>query len=181
MVVKDLIIGALLGGSLLLFGLGLHKWLLGAAGLLIELGAAYLYRPACWIAFLILLFLLLLLGGAGTAVAPRSAGPVFCVTGVAGPLAGKQFFLSDRKSVLEFGRENCDVQFPPDTTGVGRHHCRVILQNGQPYLEDSNSRYGTFILNPPQKLAPNQPAPLAENASFSLARKDIIFRINKKQ
>ncbi len=45
---------------------------------------------------------------------------------------------------LLLGREQADIQFPPETPGVSRRHCSVMLSQGEMVVED-HSTYGTFV------------------------------------
>lgn len=108
------------------------------------------------------------------------ASPTYIITAISGPLTGKRYILSSRHASLEFGREDCEVLFPPDATSIGRHHCKVYLDSGKPYIVDNGSRNGTFILSPFYRLEAGRPIALPSDASFCLARNDIVFKLNIK-
>ena len=170
MIWKHLIVGLLLGGSLLLLGAGLKQTILGIGALLLELGAGAVAPVAAFGLFPVLLAVLLL----------GPAGGGYRVIAVSGPLAGRQYRLTAAKRSLSFGRENCDVQFPEDTKGVSAHHCRLELRGDTPILIDSSS-YGTFLLPSGQQLPRAAEIPLADGARFYLAQRNMEFLITKDQ
>lgn len=177
---KCLIVGILLGASLLIMGIGLKNAVMGAVAMVLIVLAALIGPGAAFLLFpLVALAMLILAAPAGSSVPGPANLPAFRITAVSGPLKGMHYNLSEKSGPLSFGRENCNVALPPDTAGVSRQHCTVQIKGGQPYLTDTGSHYGTFILNPPQRLQPNTPTPLADNASFCLARQDILFTINR--
>ena len=178
MILKSLIIGVFLGAALLTLGLGLRKTILAAAAMGLMLISALISTALAFVLFPVLVFLLMALPEPGGA--RLSSGHTgYRITAVSGPLSGKSYTISGKNASLDFGRERCKVLFPPDTPGVSRQHCSVILREGVPYLVDLGSHYGTFLLSPTQRLAPNSPVRLTENKSFCLARNDISFVINK--
>jgi hypothetical protein len=176
MLLKQLLVSAFLGCALLMFGISLKKLIYGVIGLIAEILLSFLSPIACFAFFVVAMFLMLMLGDAQSA--PRIA---YRITAIDGPLQGRQFELSDKQRKLTFGIENSDVLLPSYTTGVSRHHCHLELnQNGEPVLTDDHSRNGTFLMFPaPEKVAPGIPVQLREGAIFCLARKDVLFQINK--
>lgn len=182
MILKSLIIGVLLGAAVMLLALGLRKLLPGAIAAAALLLISLVSTVAAFVAFVPAILLLMGLGGKNGSGSGRRTSVSYIVTPLSGPLAGSanNYVLSDRKPVLEFGRENCDVLFPPDTAGVSRHHCTISLKGGLPYINDKGSQYGTYLLNPTQRLNPGSPVALSDGRQFCLARNDIVFIINKK-
>ena len=185
---KALIVGVLLGGSLLVFGIGLRRPVLGICIAIIELGTSLLSSSVA--AFLYFPFLIILLS-----LSPKDEIPlktnkenedvfiikenedVFIITAKRGPLMGNSYRLSNRKQVLTFGRENCDVAFPANTAGVGRKHCELLLQDGRPLLHDLHSSYGTFLLNPTRQLVSGAAVTLEDRSMFCLASTENVFQI----
>lgn len=179
---KSLIIGILLGGALLVAGIGLKNLQLGLAALAAEFVASLMSSTLAFALFPLLLVALMLFAAPRqvSASAAPASGPVYTVTGLSGVHAGMVFRLSESSGPLSFGREGCDVLFPGNTPGISRKHCVIQLKNGQPYLCDSGSHYGSFILSPsPQRLSPGHPVLLADNACFCLAHRDLSYRINR--
>lgn len=175
---KSLIVGILLGASLLIAGIGLKNIKLGLAALALEILAA-LISPALAFVLLPLLFVALLLLAAPGAES-AAPGAVYIVSAISGPLQGRTYTLHENQS-LSFGRENCDVLFPGNTPGVSRRHCSLQLTKGTVYLCDNGSQYGTFIISPnPQRLGSGSPTALAEDACFCLAHRELCFRIHRK-
>ena len=176
MLLKQLLVSAFLGCALLMLGISLKKPIYGIIGLVAEILLSFLSTIACFIFFFVGMFLLFTFGK--TQPTPSI---VYRISGIDGPLKGRQFELSEKQRKLSFGIENSDVLLPSYTTGVSRHHCHMELdQNGGPVLIDDNSRNGTFLMYPtPEKLTPGVPVQLREGAIFCLARKDVLFQINR--
>lgn len=174
---KSLIVGILLGAALLIASIGLKNMICGAAAMVLEILSA-LIAPALAFVLLPLLFAVLLFFAPVAQAA--GAGLVYLVTAISGPLQGRSYTLHENSS-LSFGRENCDVLFPGNTPGVSRRHCSLQLRNGVPYLSDSGSQYGTFIVSPnPRRLGSGGSAALADKACFCLAHRELSFIISRK-
>ena len=180
MEIEGLVIGLLLGGSLLMLGFGLKKPLVGGAAALIVFLVTLLSKAAGFVLFPIGVFAMLMtMDPTGTGTTGRP-GRGYCVTACAGPLTGSQFYLTERSPILDFGRgTDCTVRVPADTKGVSTHHCRLMLQDGRVYLSDSGSTYGTFYGNPIRRLTPQTPAELGIGSEFWLASNQIVFRISR--
>jgi hypothetical protein len=56
-----------------------------------------------------------------------------------------QYWVLDQDSVIIGRDENCDISIPERQ--ISRHHARLFRQDGAFYLEDLNSRNGTWINN----------------------------------
>ena len=56
----------------------------------------------------------------------------------------EQFFLKKEVNRVGRSRENVDV-YITDNTSIGRVHAVLYLRNGRLYVEDQNSRNGTFL------------------------------------
>ncbi len=187
---KNLLIGIFLGSAQLLLGVGLKKPLIGFLGLIVTFSVACFYPVAALILSPICLLCQMFLAGGDTEIPIESSEPpapvkfdnrresAFCITAISGPLNGQRYFVTRNNPKLDFGRENCEVQFPGDTKGVGRHHCSVMLQEGRLFLTDCNSSYGTFLTGPLRRLAPGASVELRDGMDFCLARTDIVFRVN---
>ena len=173
---KSLIVGLLLVGSLLMLGLSLRKPVSTAVGAVLALLFALLNSgAACIFSIIYILFLMLYPEGTGGS---GSGSGRFRVSAVSGVLRGKSYTLSG-KATLNFGRDNCKVLFPPNAPGVSRHHCTLFIKNGDVYLVDNNSHYGTYLLPSMQRLTANSPVRLEDNSSFCLAARENSFVINK--
>ena len=175
--VKALAVALLLGFSLLLLGLGLGMPIPGVAAMAAEALLGLLLPPAAFPLFLAGAGCMLCLrparggGHSGTAKSRRCY-----ILATSGPLQGRSYPLTEREPQLTIGREGCSVLFPPNTPGVGRHHCRVYLTGGSVCLEDENSTYGTFLLPDGRKLAPYQSMPLTNGMRFCLASPAVTFQ-----
>ncbi len=174
---KSLIVGLLLGGSLLMLAMGLRKPISGAAGAAFALLIALLSPVAAFIlSAFYMVFLMFCPEGTGAKACTASVR--YKVSAVSGVLRGKSYTLSGNGK-LSFGREKCKVLFPASTPGVSRHHCTLFVRNGNVYLEDNNSHYGTYLLPSMQRLSPNSPVLLEENAGFCLAGGENSFVISR--
>ncbi len=99
------------------------------------------------------------------------------IQGLAGYFEGRRFPIENQ---LIIGRApSCNIVFPTDTQGVSSKHCVIVNNNGQLYIKDLESSYGTF-LNGKTKLEPNKMVSInigdrialgSENQSFIITRK----------
>ncbi|MCD2493022.1 PrsW family glutamic-type intramembrane protease [Lacrimispora sp. NSJ-141] len=80
---------------------------------------------------------------AGEQAVSRS-GPAMLV-GIGGVYAGQT--ISCQPGQLVFGREPsvCNLVFPSGIPGISRKHCILELKNGNFFLSDCGSTYGTFL------------------------------------
>ena len=56
----------------------------------------------------------------------------------------EQFFLTKEITKVGRSRENVDI-YITDNTSIGRIHAILYLQNGRVFIEDQNSKNGTFL------------------------------------
>lgn len=99
------------------------------------------------------------------------------VQGVSGYFNGRRFPLEGQVS---FGRDPSNsIVFPTGTAGVSANHCVVINNNGQLYIKDLGSSYGTAI-NGSVRLSPNQLTSLQVGDRFSLGSENEAFIITRK-
>ena len=98
--------------------------------------------------------------------------------GVSGTFANRRFALN---GTLRIGRDPQlnQIAYPAHVKGVSRVHCELTLVNGQVYLKDLGSTYGTFLAGG-QRLAASQPVPLKPGDSFSLASPQETFVLIQK-
>ena len=169
---KQIVIGVVLGCAQLSLGLGVKRPILGVAGFLLQIGTAILSPVYSFILLLICSFFILFFAGKEKEIS-------YIVTARIGPLAGQQETLSIQHPEITFGRENCDFQFPPDTKGISRNHCRIFLDDGNPFLEDNDSSYGTYLMGPPRKLKPGIPVEIATETEFCLSSGNNLFIIEQ--
>ncbi len=97
------------------------------------------------------------------------------VKGMGGLFAGREF---DLKGSLVFGRsrQGCDINFPDNTKGVSRTHCKVDATSGGVTLTDIGSSYGTFLNG--RKLPPYTATPVKEGDVFWLGDRSNSFGIS---
>lgn len=178
---KNIVVGVLLGTAQLFLGLGIKKPTLGAIGMSVQLLAALASSVLSLVIFPVYLFIMMACevtlkpGAIKNEQAHKTKKIRFCIEGLDGPLRGCSYILSEATSA-EFGREGCTVLFPPSSPGVGRHHCRVYISGGDAFLADNNSTYGTF-LTPERKLPSGATVKLENGSMFYLAEKKNLFRI----
>ena len=86
------------------------------------------------------------------------------------------------KQTIVLGREDPvsgifpDIDLDPHgglETGVGRQHARLVLQNGQVFLEDLDSVNGTALNR--QRLAPRQPSPVKDGDEIRLGKLVLLY------
>lgn len=101
-----------------------------------------------------------------------------------GRSSGKQFMLSDMEA--QIGRWDADGGIFPDVdldtddpeAKVSRRHARIILTNGQYFLEDLGSTNGTFI-NRGKRLAPGHRQALCDGDEIIVGKTFLRFHILK--
>lgn len=98
--------------------------------------------------------------------------------GVSGTFAGRRFPMAD---TVRIGRDPSlnQLSYPANVKGISRQHCELRVVNGQVYLKDLGSTYGTF-LGSGQRLAANQPVLLKPGDRFSLASPQETFVLLRK-
>lgn len=97
---------------------------------------------------------------------------------------GKKFTLSNGES--QIGRWDADGGIFPDVdldaddpeAKVSRRHARIVLQDGQYFLEDQGSTNGTFI-NRGRRLEPGQRLPLKDGDEIIVGKTFLRFHIAK--
>lgn len=104
-----------------------------------------------------------------------SEKPAYRLQGVSGIYAGKRYPI-DRD--IRIGRDpgRSDLVYPPNMTSIGRAHCVILLKNDELFIQDSNSKNGTYLNG--ARLVPGEPSKLNINDEFSLAGKDQCFKID---
>jgi pSer/pThr/pTyr-binding forkhead associated (FHA) protein len=98
-----------------------------------------------------------------------------------GRSAGKQFMLSDAES--QIGRWDADGGVFPDVdldaedpeAKVSRRHARIILRDGQYFVEDLGSTNGTFV-NRGKRLAPGVRHALNDGDEIIVGKTFLRFR-----
>lgn len=101
-----------------------------------------------------------------------------------GRSAGKQFPLSDDDS--QIGRWDADGGIFPDVdldaddpeAKVSRRHARIVLRNGQYFIEDLGSTNGTFI-NRGRRLLPGDRQPLRDGDEIIVGKTFLRFQVFK--
>lgn len=96
------------------------------------------------------------------------------LVGVSGLYAGQEFKVD--QDIL-FGRDpsSCNIIFPPDTRGISRVHCQIMLNgNGQRTLiVDCGSTNGTFLNG--IRLAPGKPAILQAGSTITFGGNNSFY------
>ena len=93
---------------------------------------------------------------------------------LSGPLEGNEYTFTGAEMTV--GRlAGSDICFPPDTKGVSKRHCKLMMHNGQFVIVDCGSTFGTYLGE--NRLTPNQPVPLRKSDVFMLGDIDNRFFI----
>lgn len=97
---------------------------------------------------------------------------------VSGCFEGKRFAIG---TTVRIGRDPSknDLVYPVDAQGISGVHCILLIQDGQLYLKDLGSTYGTY-LGSGQRLAANQAAQLQVGDQFYLGSEKERFVITRK-
>lgn len=105
--------------------------------------------------------------------------PEYRIQGVNGVFAGRRFAINEGVPV-RIGTDPSanDLVFPVGTSGVSRRHCILTLRNGQLWLQDVGSTYGTMTGT--QRLTKDQPVALRMGDRFSLGSDQQAFVITGK-
>lgn len=101
-----------------------------------------------------------------------------------GRSVGKKFTLTDGES--QIGRWDADGGIFPDVdldaddpeAKVSRRHARIVLQDGQYFLEDQGSTNGTFV-NRGRRLEPGQRHPLKDGDEIIVGKTFLRFHVAK--
>lgn len=95
------------------------------------------------------------------------------------PLPGRRFPMAD---TVRIGRDPSlnQLSYPANVKGISRQHCELRLVNGQVYLKDLGSTYGTFLGSGQRLAPPNQPVLLKPGDRFSLASPQETFVLLRK-
>lgn len=76
-----------------------------------------------------------------------------------------------RETIIHFpcliGRKNADIDIAGDSL-ISRHHVKIMINDGRPYLIDLGSRNGTFIGE--RRLEPNMPFAIDETVTIRLGK-----------
>lgn len=92
----------------------------------------------------------------------------------AGEFCGCEFPVEQNDMIL-IGRDlSCNIKLDEDTPNVSRRHCTVTVQNGNVYVTDNNSSFGTYLDNG-TKLPPNQKTLIRPGTGFYLGNRNICF------
>lgn len=98
--------------------------------------------------------------------------------GVSGVFTGKRFAITGQVKIGRDPAKN-DFVYPAGTEGISSVHCVLVYQDGQLYLQDLGSTYGTFV-NGGQRLAANQAVMLQPGDKFNLGSEKECFVITRK-
>lgn len=69
----------------------------------------------------------------------------------------------------------CTIALPSDAPGISRQHCKLEVRQGQLFLIDLGSSYGTYYHG--QRIAPNTPTPVRVGSTFFLGSERYRFTI----
>lgn len=116
--------------------------------------------------------------GEAVSVSKIAGDTGFRLQGVSGVHAGKRYAIS---GPVRLGRDQsrCDIVYPADTQGVSGNHCMVAVKDGQVYIMDLGSTYGTFLTGG-RRLAANETVAVPVGEVISLGSERESFRIDRK-
>ena len=97
--------------------------------------------------------------------------------GTGGAFAGRRFPLN---GVVRIGRDPSknDLVYPAGSPGISGAHCEIHTSNGQVFLRDPGSSYGTFLHG--KKIPNDQMVPINIGETFCLGNPQESFMITKK-
>lgn len=112
-----------------------------------------------------------------TSVSSHPADSGMRLQAVSGVFTGKRYAIGSR---VRIGRDaGNELVYPQGTPGISGAHCEITFQNGQVYLRDLGSTYGTFVGG--KKIQPNQQIPLQAGETFYLGQPQERFVIAVKR
>ena len=100
------------------------------------------------------------------------------IQGLAGTFAGKRYIIEPSVRIGRDPSKN-DLVYPANTQGISGVHCVLMVDNGQVWLKDLGSTYGTFLANW-QRLAANEAVKLSVGDRFWLGSEKEVFVIAPK-
>ncbi len=178
-----LLAGAIVGVVPYLVGRGTNKPVLGRLGW-IWTTLSGLLMIQFFVAIVFVIVILVRQTDYGVAV-PQAAAPIrqpqrvngstLGITCLAGPLKGRTYSID--MSGLMIGRESdCAIRFGAESAGISRHHCSLRWANGNLYLTDLGSTYGTYMSDG-RRLAAESPVVISAGSRFYLADSKNLFQI----
>lgn len=114
------------------------------------------------------------------AAMPASDDSLYRIQCVRGVLGSKRVMIPRTGQIVMGRNPGCGIVFPEDTKGVSGRHCAVFFDNGNVYVTDLGSSFGTFI-EPGQRLAAQQSVRIPLGKKFWLGSENECFVIEKKQ
>ena len=99
------------------------------------------------------------------------------IQGISGVFAGRKFAVSGK---IQIGRDpESGIAYPPNTQGVSGRHCEVVFQNGEVYIRDIGSSYGTFVNG--KRIQADQMVPIHAGETFYLGyQKESFVLVDKR-
>lgn len=95
------------------------------------------------------------------------------VVGMQGTFANNAFTVTG-SMIMGRSASRCHLVYPQNTPGVSNVHCEIRYMNGELYLVDRGSSYGT-VVNNQTRLNANQPYQLHNGETFFLASPENSF------
>lgn len=104
-------------------------------------------------------------------------GGTFSLTDSSGLLGGQTFRIAPAGALI--GRaEAADIQYPANTKGVSRNHCRVYVQGNSLMVIDNGSTSGTYLLGKGQ-LRTGNPTEVKDGDVICLGSKKVSLTVRK--
>lgn len=100
------------------------------------------------------------------------------IQGLAGTFAGQRYTIEPSVRIGRDPNKN-DLIYPANTQGISGVHCVLMVDDGQVWLKDLGSTYGTYLANG-QRLAANEAVKLNIGDRFWLGSEKELFVIAPK-
>lgn len=100
------------------------------------------------------------------------------IQGLAGTFAGQRYTIEPSVRIGRDPNKN-DLVYPANAQGISGVHCVLMVDNGQVWLKDLGSTYGTYLANG-QRLAANEAVKLNIGDRFWLGSEKEVFVIAPK-
>lgn len=100
------------------------------------------------------------------------------IQGLAGTFAGQRYTIEPSVRIGRDPNKN-DLVYPANAQGISGVHCVLMVDDGQVWLKDLGSTYGTYLANG-QRLAANEAAKLNIGDRFWLGSEKELFVIAPK-
>lgn len=165
-------------GGAFLFSVGLHAIWNGSGSSLIQMIIVFgsLFILLYWVKKAMQQIVRICAGGGGAAAAGAvSTAAEITVCCQSTSLYGMRWQSRGESLVLGRQRDKCNICFGEDARGVSRRHCKILKTPDGWFIQDLDSRYGTYAGG--RKLAPYELYPLHSGENIYLGSKQVWLTI----